>query len=188
MVKKREFKNYEELPDHYDWTMALNHLYQLGPDITQVKIIIHHFCYCVENNQPIPPGVLDYLKDCFAEFLFDNKSLEAALKIKGLKGRPRRADPDSGLSPGYLLTLADFIIREGKNKDNAIYDTAQIYNEGRPEKEHIGNQTIEDNFKIFKFDVLTTFLLSKQHFDEAITEAEIAQIRKYFDPDFSPKN
>ncbi len=188
MVKKREFKNYEELPDHYDWTMALNYLNQLGPDIDEVKIIIHHFCYCIENNQPIPPGILDYLKDSFAEFLFDKKSLEAALKIKGLKGRPKRVAPDSGLFPGYLLTLADLIIREGKNKDNAIYETAQVSNEGCSEKEHIGHQTISDNFKIYKFDVLTTFLLSKQHFDEAITEAEIAQIRKYFDPDFSPKN
>lgn len=188
MLKKKEFKNYEELPDHYDWTMALDHLNQFGPDIEQVKIIIHHFCYCIENNKPIPAGILDYLKDSFAEFLFDKKSLEAAFKIKGLKGRPRRIAPDSGLSPGYLLTLADLIIREGKNKENAVYDTAQISNEGKPEKEHLGIQTIRDNFEIYKFDVLTTFLLTKQHFEETLTEAEITQIRKYFDPDFSTKN
>jgi hypothetical protein len=85
----------------------------------------------------------------------------------------------------YLLTLADLIIKEGKNKENAVYDTAQISNEGRPEKEHVGIQTIRDNFEIYKLDVLTTFLMTKQHFEEVITEAEIAQIRKYFDPDFS---
>jgi hypothetical protein len=188
MTKKGEFKNYEELPDHYDWTMALDHLNQFGPDIDQVKIIIHHFCYCIENNQPVPSGILNYLKDSFAEFLFDKKSLEAALKIKGLKGRPRRVAPDSGLSPGYLLTLADLIIKEGKNKENAVYDTAQISNEGRPEKEHVGIQTIRDNFEIYKLDVLTTFLMTKEYFEEDINEAEIAQIRKYFDPAFSPKN
>ena len=188
MVKKREFKNYEELPDHYDWTMALNHLHQLGPNIDEVKIIIHHFCYCIENNKPVPKGILNYLKDSFAEFLFDKKSIEAGLKIKGLKGRPRRVAPDSGLSPGYLLTLADLIIKEGKNKDNAIFDTAQIYNEGKPEKAHLGFQTIRDNFEIYKLDVLKTFLMAKEYFEEDITEAEIAQIRKYFDPDFSTKN
>jgi hypothetical protein len=188
MISKREFKNYEELPDHYDWTMALDHLNQIGPDIDQVKIIIHHFCYCIENKKSVPIGILNYLKDSFAEFLFDEKSLEAGLKIKGLKGRPKRFPPNSGLSPGYLLTLSDLIIREGKNKENAIYDTAQISNEGKPEKEHIGIQTIRDNFEIYKFDVLTTFLATKQYFEEAITKAEIAQIRKYFDPDFSTKN
>ena len=67
-VKKREFRCFDPADGSAGWDFNLNNLHSHWGDPEDAKVLMEHFCYCVEHNKEIPKPILEYLKDAFAEF------------------------------------------------------------------------------------------------------------------------
>ncbi len=61
--------------DDHEWEWSLQDISRgsAWSSPQDAKIILEHFCYCVENKKPIPEAILEFLKDSFAEYLLTIK-------------------------------------------------------------------------------------------------------------------
>jgi hypothetical protein len=181
---KREFKCFDRKEDSPGWDLFLDNLHSYWACPEDAKVLMEHFCWCVEHNQEIPKPILGYLQDAFAEFLYDNKTLEASFKLRKKPGRPKAPSPDIYPGPDYVSWILEKIVG-GKNKEEALSETLELLN--LKDKDKYEFSTIRDHFELYKDRALSEFLYMKSHYEEDLTELEIQQIKKYF-PDFSTKN
>jgi hypothetical protein len=121
--------------------------------------------------------ILEFLKDSFAEYLFDDKTLEASLKLKKNVGRTKIPGPDEWPGFDYVLWIVEYMM-EGFNKEKSLLLVENKLKEsGKP----IKLQTLRDHFDLFKYNALRDFISCKEHYDQELTEAQHQVIKDYFD-------
>jgi hypothetical protein len=180
-MTKRNFKKYESRMDgdDHEWDWSLNDIYRGShwSSPQDAKIILEHFCYCVENKKPIPEPILEFLKDSFAEYLFDDKTLEASLKLKKNVGRTKI--PGANEWPGfdYVFWIVEYMM-EGFNKEKSLLI---VENKLKESGKIVKLQTLRDHFNEFKHNALQDFISYKKHYSEELTEAQHQVIKDYFD-------
>lgn len=180
-MTKRNFKKYESRidGDEHEWDYSLYEISRgsAWSSPLDAKIILEHYCYCVENKKPIPEPILEFLKDSFAEYLFDDKTLEASLKLKKNVGRTKIPGPDEWPGFDYVLWIVEYMM-EGFNKEKSLLLVENKLKEsGKP----IKLQTLRDHFDLFKYNALRDFISCKEHYDQELTEAQHQVIKDYFD-------
>jgi hypothetical protein len=87
------------------------------------KRLLDHFCELVERRKPVPPRLLEHLREAFRAFLDGAKTLDRALGMKRKKGKP----------PADEITRVDMaaeVMRcrlAGKTHEQALIATAQKF-------------------------------------------------------------
>ncbi len=165
--------------DDYEWDWSLHDISR-GPawsSSEHAKIILEHYCYCVENKKPIPEPILEFLKDSFAEYLFDGKTLEASLRLKKNVGRTKIPGPDEWDGFDYVLWIVEYMM-EGFNKEKSLLI---VENKLKESGKIVKLQTLRDHFNEFKHNALQDFISYKKHYGEELTEAQHQVIKDYFD-------
>ena len=186
-VNKREFRSFDPREDSPGWDFFLTNLQSYWSSPEDAKVLMEHFCYCVEHNKEIPKPILEYLKDAFTDFIYDNKTLEASFKLKKKPGRSELPGPDIYPGDNYVFWILEHILA-GKNQEQAMNDTLEALNAPlNDESEHYHLSTIRDHFKLYKDNALRAWLSMKAHYEQELTSLELQQIKEYF-PDFSTKN
>ena len=181
---KTEFKCFDRTEDSPGWDLYLDNLHSFWSSPEDAKVLMEHFCYCVEHKKEIPQPILEYLKDAFAEFIFDDKTLEASFKLRKKPGRPQMPSPDIYPGPNYILWILEKIV-SGKSMEKALSETAELLN--IKDKDKYEPSTIRDHFNLYKDNALSQWLMFKAHYEQELTPLEIQQIKKYF-PGFSTEN
>jgi hypothetical protein len=166
------------------WTTALSDLDKFWKDENTVKTLMECFCYCVSNNKPVPKGILDFFQDGFSKYLRGEAKLEAALMLKGKKGKPKLIPPDKyPFAPDYIESMLNYILK-GYAKDKAVQ---AVVNDWKGKGEKISDTTLYDHFAIYGSNALSTLATFNMYGDRDFSAAEKEQINKYFNTDGSPK-
>ena len=179
-VNKREFRSF----DPREASSALSSLHSYWGSLEDVKDLMEHFCYCVENNKQIPKPILQYLQDSFSRYLFDQQTLETAFKITSSKGRKELPPPELWPNaPDCVVSTVSYIL-DGYLKDKA---KMAVINDWATKGKNLRKSTLDDHFKKYAGNALSLIAFEREHLNQAFTESEKQQIHKYFNSDFTPK-
>jgi len=77
------------------------------------KEIMEFFCFCVNNQKPIPEELLEYFRDCFEKILKGGLTLDRCLNLK------TRNKKNPYITPIYLENITHDIMDKGMNLTDA---------------------------------------------------------------------
>jgi hypothetical protein len=85
------------------------------------KRLLEYFCYCFDNEKPLPFYLLYHLKDAFSSYLRGDKLLEAALGLKRKRGRPNDSEARDSETAKAVL----YFYLEGMSVEEAVLRVEQ---------------------------------------------------------------